>query len=64
MKIPTGLVDTYSTPIPPEVVAGRRPNAGRFVTHHFALTDTIEAYDVLGHAADTAALRIVLTNAA
>ena len=35
--------------------------AGRFVTHHFHLDDFIEAYDVFGRAADTGALKVVLS---
>ena len=34
---------------------------GRFVTHRFDLDDFIEAYDVLGRAADTGALKVVLS---
>jgi alcohol dehydrogenase len=35
--------------------------AGQFVTHHFELDDFIEAYDIFGRAADTGALKVVLT---
>ena len=31
-----------------------------FATHHFALGETEEAYDVFGAAADTHALKVVL----
>jgi alcohol dehydrogenase len=33
----------------------------RFVTHHFHLDQFIEAYDVFARAADTGALKVVLT---
>jgi threonine dehydrogenase-like Zn-dependent dehydrogenase len=36
-------------------------DAGRFVTHHFALDDFTEAYDVFAYAADTGALKVVLS---
>jgi alcohol dehydrogenase len=35
--------------------------AGRFVTHHFALEEFAEAYDVFGRAAETGALNVVLS---
>ena len=36
-------------------------DAARFVTHHFTLDQMDEAYDVFGDAADTGALKVVLT---
>ena len=36
-------------------------DATRFVTHHFSLDQFDEAYDVFGRAADTGALKVVLT---
>jgi alcohol dehydrogenase len=33
----------------------------KFATHHFALDQFEEAYDVFGRAADTGALKVVLT---
>ena len=36
-------------------------DAGRFVTHHFDLDQFDEAYDVFAGAADTGALKVVLT---
>jgi alcohol dehydrogenase len=41
-------------------LTSRQVNAGRFVTHHFALADFIEAYDVFARAAETGALKVVL----
>jgi alcohol dehydrogenase len=61
ITITTGLVDTYSTPTLLRLLAGRQIDAGRFVTHRFALGDFIEAYDVFGRAADTGALKVVLS---
>lgn len=37
--------------------------AERFITHHFALDDMIEAYDVFGRAAEKGALKVVLSRA-
>jgi alcohol dehydrogenase len=64
VTIRTGLVDTYSTPTLLKLLASHQVNAGRFVTHHFALDDIIEAYDIFSRAADTGALKVVLTSQA
>ncbi len=64
VTITTGLVDTYSTPTLLKLVANRQAAAGDFVTHHFQLDQFMEAYDVFGRAADTGALKVVLTRAA
>lgn len=61
VTITTGLVDTYSTPTLLRLVESHQLEASRFVTHHFLLDDFIEAYDVFGRAADTGALKVVLT---
>ncbi|HZQ28312.1 MAG TPA: zinc-dependent alcohol dehydrogenase family protein [Acidimicrobiales bacterium] len=61
VTITTGLVDTYSTPTLLKLTTSRQLNAGRFVTHHFALDAFMEAYDVFGRAAETGALKVVLT---
>ncbi len=57
----TGLVDAWSTPTLLKLVRSGQLDAGKFVTHHFALTDVLEAYDVFSRAAETAALKVVLT---
>jgi len=36
-------------------------DAAKFITHHFALPDILDAYDVFSRAAETAALKVVLT---
>jgi alcohol dehydrogenase len=61
VTITTGLVDTYSTPTLLRLTASRQVDAGRFITHHFDLDQFIEAYDVFGRAAETGALKVVLT---
>jgi alcohol dehydrogenase len=63
VTITTGLVDTYSTPTLLRLVTSHQVDAARFITHHFLLDDFIEAYDVFGRAADTGALKVVLTRA-
>ncbi len=61
VTITTGLVDTYSTPTLLRLIASHHVAAGRFVTHHFGLDQFMEAYDVFARAADTGALKVVLT---
>ncbi|HEY5110970.1 MAG TPA: zinc-dependent alcohol dehydrogenase family protein [Acidimicrobiales bacterium] len=61
VTITTGLVDTYSTPTLLKLVASRQIDAAAFATHHFALDDIVTAYDVFSRAADTGALKVILT---
>ncbi len=61
ITITTGLVDTYSTPTLLRLVAARQIEASRFVTHRFALGDIMHAYDVFANAADTGAIKVVMT---
>jgi alcohol dehydrogenase len=63
VTITTGLVDTFSTPTLLKLVVGQQLAPRRFVTHHFRLDQFIEAYDVFGRAADTGALKVVLSRA-
>jgi alcohol dehydrogenase len=61
ITITTGLVDTYSTPTLLKLVASGQIDVKPFITHHFGLDDFDEAYDVFGRAADTGALKVVLS---
>ncbi len=61
ITVTTGLVDTYSTPTLLRLMASHQIDAARFATHHFGLNDMMEAYEVFGHAADTGAIKVVLT---
>jgi alcohol dehydrogenase len=61
VTITTGLVDTYSTPTLARLMATGQLKAARFATHHFGLDEFIEAYDVFTDAAETGALKVVLT---
>lgn len=64
ITITTGLVDAYSTPTLLRLLASRHIEAGRFITHHFALDEFDKAYDVFGRAAETGALKVVLSRTA
>jgi alcohol dehydrogenase len=61
VTITTGLVDTYSTPTLLRLTTAHELDTARFVTHHFAMDDFMAAYDVFARAADTGALKVVLT---
>jgi alcohol dehydrogenase len=61
VTVTTGLVDTYSTPKLLRLVASQQIDAARFATHHFALADMMDAYDVFGRAGETGAIKVVLT---
>jgi len=63
VTITTGLVDTYSTPTLSRLMVTRQLNAARFATHHFTFDDFIKAYDVFTNAAETGALKVILTRA-
>jgi alcohol dehydrogenase len=63
LTITTGLVDTYSTPTLIGLVASHKLDTSPMITHRFRLHDMETAYDVFGHAADTGALKVPLTQA-
>ena len=59
--ITTGLVDTFSTPKLLKLISNGRLDPTPFATHRFGLSETEEAYDVFADAAQTSALKVVLT---
>jgi alcohol dehydrogenase len=61
VTITTGLVDTYSTPTLSRLIATHQLDAARFATHHFSLDQMMEAYEVFSNAAETGALKVVLS---
>jgi alcohol dehydrogenase len=61
VTITTGLVDTYSTPTLLTMLEAGQLDVGHMVTHRFSLDDFIHAYAVFADAAQTAALKVVLT---
>jgi alcohol dehydrogenase len=64
ITITTGLVDTYSTPTLLRLVISGQLDAGKFITHRFGLDEFEQAYDVFGRAAETGALKVVLSREA
>ena len=61
VTVTTGLVDTYSTPTLLRLLATHQIDLARFVTHRFALGDIMGAYDTFANAAETRALKVVLS---
>jgi alcohol dehydrogenase len=61
VTITTGLVDTYSTPTLLRLVGSGQLEAAPFATHHFGLDEFMEAYDVYERAAETGAVKVVLS---
>jgi alcohol dehydrogenase len=60
VTITTGLVDTYSTPTLLRLL-GHQLDVRKFVTHHFTMDHFPAAYDTFARAADTGALKVVVT---
>jgi alcohol dehydrogenase len=44
-------------------MATHQIDSARFATHHFLLEEMMEAYEVYSNAAETGALKVVLTRA-
>ena len=61
ITITTGLVDTYSTPTLLELVTSHQLEPTKFITHHFTLDEFDAAYDTFSRAAETGALKVVIT---
>jgi len=61
ITITTGLVDTKTTPQLLKLIQERRLDPSLFATHRFGLSDTELAYDTFAAAAETNALKVVLT---
>lgn len=60
ITVTTGLVDTSTIPQLMKLIAQGRLDPTVFVTHRFALGDTMAAYDTFADAASTDALKVVL----
>ena len=60
ITITTRLVDTVSTPQLLRMVEAKQLDPEQLVTHHFAMTDMMDAYDVFSRAAETQALKVII----
>ena len=61
IEITTRLVDTVSTPMLLKTVQAKKLDPKRLITHRFTLDKIEDAYDTFGHAADTHALKVIIT---
>ncbi|MDR5740197.1 zinc-dependent alcohol dehydrogenase family protein [Caballeronia sp. LZ016] len=61
ITLTTGLVDTYSTPMLLSTVISNRLEPGKLVTHRFALDAILDAYETFSNAAETEALKVVIS---
>lgn len=60
IAITTRLVDTVSTPMLLNVVAARKIDPKRLITHRFKLDSILEAYETFTHASRTQALKVII----
>ncbi|HEX5193197.1 MAG TPA: zinc-binding dehydrogenase [Solirubrobacteraceae bacterium] len=60
VTITTGLVDTFSIAQLLRLIANGRLDPSLFASHHFALEDTMAAYDTFAAATNSGALKVVL----
>jgi alcohol dehydrogenase len=61
ISITTRLVDTVTTPTLLKAVQSKKINPTQLVTHRFALERILDAYETFAHAANTHALKVVIT---
>ncbi len=61
ITITTRLVDTVTTPMLLKTVAAKKVDPAQLITHRFALADMMTAYDIFGRAAETMALKVLVT---
>jgi alcohol dehydrogenase len=62
ITITTRLVDTVSTPMLLNTVQSHKIDPTLLITHHFKLDDILEAYETFGHAANTKALKVIISS--
>ena len=61
ITITTRLVDTVTTPMLLKTVRSKKLDPAQLITHRFALDQILEAYDTFGRAADTHALKVIIS---
>ena len=61
ITITTRLVDTVTTPMLLKTVQSKKLDPTRLITHHFKLAEILDAYDTFGRAADTHALKVIIS---
>jgi alcohol dehydrogenase len=61
ITITMGLVNTTTLPMLLKLVAQHKLPAAELVTHRFALSDVLSAYETFGNASETHALKVLMT---
>ena len=61
VSISMGLVNTNTTPLLLKLVQSKKLDAAKFATHFFTFDQFIEAYDTFSRAAETKALKVVIS---
>ena len=61
IAITTRLVDTVTTPMLLKTVRSGKIDPTRLITHRFSLDQILEAYDTFGRAAETKALKVIIS---
>jgi len=62
ISITTRLVDTAATPMLLKTVKSGKLKPEKLVTHHFQLSDVMQAYDTFGNAQREKALKVIISN--
>ena len=60
IAITTRLVDTVSTPMLLKILAAKKIDPKKLITHHFKFDKILDAYEAFAHAADTKALKVII----
>lgn len=63
ISITTRLVDTVSTPMLLKTVEAKKIDPKQLITHRFTLDKIMDAYETFGKAADTKALKVIISPA-
>jgi len=61
ISITTRLVDTVTTPMLLKTVQAKTLDPKQLITHRFTLDKIMDAYETFGHAADTHALKVIIS---
>ncbi|MEP6957926.1 MAG: zinc-dependent alcohol dehydrogenase family protein [Nitrospirota bacterium] len=62
ITLTTGLVDTVTTPMLLKTVLSGKLQPNHLITHHFALSDVMQAYETFGNAMQERALKVIISN--
>lgn len=60
ITLTTRLVDTVTTPMLIKTVQSKKLDPSKLITHRFALTDILDAYETFEKAAQTKALKVII----